>query len=709
MDLNNFTWPSSRLGEAIEALTISSRNKSKSEEVLIVPKEVIKSGYEEINRWVNWAAEHLGVDFESIDTTLQNFEDVLSKINSSILYFEDESKSAFFVVTKSKGSYLYLLGPDHMQHQCKVEHLYEFMLVQHIPELLDEVDDVIAATGIAVKKQKIAKRVLLKDRAASIKVGFCWMLRLSKATPIRNQLYHAGIPQKFIWMLVVLFIVYCIEISGWGIIGKLTLNDRFDSGWFLAWLLLSATLLMANLFSNWIESTFALEVSRLFKERLLFGALNVNVDQVKRMGVGHLLSSVMDSQAIEALIFNGGVGVLIGFIELILAAAILLFGAGGLLHLSLLIIWVIVTVIISFRYFKALESWTDARFKITNQLVESMIGQRTRIAQEPVSLRFQNEDRSMNGYADISANMDVKNTPLVGVLPTGWLILGVIGLAPAFVSGQSTTAELAISLGGILFANRAMNAISGGLTALARAGVAWKHIVDFFNSVKPQSAFAPFALRREQTDFPQNANPQNVLEIANVDFQYHQNAPKLLSAINFSLRYGERILLEGGSGSGKSTLASLMVGLRKPSSGLILLNGLDKHTLGDAWHKAITESPQFHENHIFNGSLGFNLLMGKNWPASESDLDEAAEICSELGLDDLISRMPAGLMQTVGETGWQLSHGEKSRIFLARALLQSADITVLDESFAALDPETLKLCLNCATSRAKTLIVIAHP
>ena len=71
--------------------------------------------------------------------------------------------------------------------------------------------------------------------------------------------------------------------------------------------------------------------------------------------------------------------------------------------------------------------------------------------------------------------------------------------------------------------------------------------------------------------------------------------------------------------------------------------------------------------------------------------------------------MPGGLNQMVGETGWQLSHGERSRIFLARALLQDAEFTILDESFAALDAESLRLCLDCAFRRARTLLVIAHP
>jgi ATP-binding cassette, subfamily B, bacterial len=71
--------------------------------------------------------------------------------------------------------------------------------------------------------------------------------------------------------------------------------------------------------------------------------------------------------------------------------------------------------------------------------------------------------------------------------------------------------------------------------------------------------------------------------------------------------------------------------------------------------------------------------------------------------------MPAGLLQLGGETGWQLSHGERSRLYIARALLQRADVIILDESFAALDPETLRRALRCVLNPAPTLLVIVHP
>jgi ATP-binding cassette subfamily B protein len=63
----------------------------------------------------------------------------------------------------------------------------------------------------------------------------------------------------------------------------------------------------------------------------------------------------------------------------------------------------------------------------------------------------------------------------------------------------------------------------------------------------------------------------------------------------------------------------------------------------------------------------------------------------------------------LGESGWQLSHGERSRLFIARTLLQHADLIVLDESFGALDPENLQRAMQTVLERAETVLVIAHP
>ena len=106
--------------------------------------------------------------------------------------------------------------------------------------------------------------------------------------------------------------------------------------------------------------------------------------------------------------------------------------------------------------------------------------------------------------------------------------------------------------------------------------------------------------------------------------------------------------------------------------------------------------------------MAFNLLLGRSWPPQPRDLADAAAICHELGLGPLLARMPAGIGQVVGETGWRLSQGERARLCLARALLADHDVLILDEPLGALDPHTARTILDVVRRRARTLVVISQ-
>ena len=374
---------------------------------------------------------------------------------------------------------------------------------------------------------------------------------------------------------------------------------------------------------------------------------------------------------------------LVAGLELLFAAWILAAGAGGVWHLLALLFWLAAMSVMSWRYYRRLRAWSAARLHMTHELIEHMVGHRTRLAQEWPHRRDAAEDRTMRDYLGLSRELDHAVTPVVSGAAGGWVIVALLGLAPAFITGAASLAEIAISLGGILLANRAFTGMAGGIVSLAQAWVAWTMVADLFNSVRtptePLSIVPP-------AQFDKDAAGETLIEANEVMFRYRPNGKAILQDLDLTIFQGERILLEGASGGGKSTLAALLTGLRRPNAGLLLLNGLDRSTLGADWHHLATEAPQFHENHILAGSLAFNLLMGRAWPASPDDMAKARALCVELGLGTLLERMPAGLLQQVGETGWQLSHGERSRVFLARALLQEARLTILDESFAALDP-----------------------
>ena len=263
--------------------------------------------------------------------------------------------------------------------------------------------------------------------------------------------------------------------------------------------------------------------------------------------------------------------------------------------------------------------------------------------------------------------------------------------------------SVAIATGGVLLGYQALRRFVFGLGQLAGAWQAWELVRDLFDAAAQGES-------RQPDPTPAVVPSDKVMDVRDVSYAYPGRDRNALLECSLQIRAGDRLLLEGGSGGGKSTLGAILAGLRRPSSGLLLAGGIDRATLGvQGWRRRVATAPQYHENHVLAAPLEFNLLMGRSWPPSPEDIREAWAVCGELGLGLLLERMPAGLSEMVGDTGWQLSQGEKSRVYLARAILQEAPLVILDESFAALDPDTLDQCLQCVLRRAPSLLVIAHP
>lgn len=680
-----------------------------------VPATLQDADAQELGRWMDWAARRLGCEAEPIATTLAGFAELISQAAPALLHITSDAGPAtgFLVVLKARGRTLRVMGPDLRVHKVAADALTDWLSAPVKAPFHAAIDHLLDVAQVASQQRAKAHAALLQEHLAHKALGACWLLRAAPDAGFWSQVRQARLPRKVVGMLLAFAVLYLAEIVGWGLVGRITLHGHLDTGWLLAWGLLVLSLVPLHGLGGWLDASFALDFGRLLKSRLLAGILRADLDAVRKQGAGQLLSRVMESQALESLALHGGLGVLVAVLELFIAALVLAEGAGGMGHVALLGGWLLVSLGLSYRYFKRLRHWTLLRLDMTHSLVEQMVGHRTRLAQEQPGRRDVQEDTAMRDYLDASRAMDRSIVPAAALMPRGWMLVGLLGLVPAFVAGGASSAALAIALGGMLLANRALVGISAGLAALSRAQVAWVQVADLFIAPVHATRTEPFFSAAQLHNDAQGASQPRVqtplVEASQLTFAYAGASEPVLKGLNLAIGKGERILLEGPSGAGKSTIASMLVGLRRPQSGLLLLNGLDRHTLGDSWHQLTTEAPQFHENHILSGPLAFNVLMGRDWPASSEALDQAQAVCEELGLGDLLQRMPSGIMQMVGETGWQLSHGERSRIFLARALLQEAPLTVLDESFAALDPQTLQLCLECALRRTSALVVIAHP
>ena len=336
-----------------------------------------------------------------------------------------------------------------------------------------------------------------------------------------------------------------------------------------------------------------------------------------------------------------------------------------------------------------------------------MFGHRTRLAQQSPERWHTGEDEALAHYVGSSTRLDRLGNLLQLLVPRGWFVVALLGLAPRFVQGDGSAPLLAVAVGGIVLAFQALRNLGSALEQLTAAAVARERVRLFWEAAVLRE---PIGRPRFTIPGPGAGAEQALLTARGLVYRYGARGEPILQGADVQIAAGDRVLLEGASGGGKSTLAAVLAGARAPESGLLLLGGLDPATLGaNGWRRRVVLAPQFHENHVLMGTFAFNALMGREWPPSPGDLREAERVCRALGLGPLLDRMPAGLAQVVGETGWRLSHGEKSRLFLARALLQRADLLILDESFAALDPETLQQSLTFVLEQAMAVVVIAHP
>ncbi len=564
-----------------------------------------------------------------------------------------------------------LLDPDLAIHRLRRAVVSAALCRDLEAPLTAEVDRLLVEAGVPMRRQARGRSAILRERLGSRHVGGCWLLRLPPGTSFWQQARQDRLPSRLLVLVGGHAVQYLLWLLAWWMVGRGALQGRLDLGWLLAWALLLVTLVPFRLLATWSQGQLAIGAGRLLKRRLLYGALRLEPEEIRHQGAGQLLGRVLEAEAVEALALSGGFLGLVAGMDILIAAVLLKLGAGGGTHALLLLAWVALALLFGWRYYRQRRHWTEGRLTLTHELVERLVGHRTRLAQEVRERWHDGEDQALARYLERSAAMDRTAAWLMAVVSRGWLFLGVLGLAPAFVDGRGSPATLAVGLGGMLLAYRAIHKLAAGMWHLAGAAIAWEQVAPLFRAAaRPEMGGSPAFALTPVSGAGSSNGAATVLEVHDLVFRYRDRGAPVLQGCNLWIRAGDRLLLEGPSGGGKSTLASLLSGLRVPESGLLLLRGLDRQTLGtEGWRRQVVAAPQFHENHVLTETFAFNLLMGRCWPPHPEDVEAAERICRELGLDDLLSRMPAGLLQLVGETGWQLSHGERSRLYMARALL----------------------------------------
>ena len=195
------------------------------------------------------------------------------------------------------------------------------------------------------------------------------------------------------------------------------------------------------------------------------------------------------------------------------------------------------------------------------------------------------------------------------------------------------------------------------------------------------------------------------IEFKNVSYHFEGSKQATISNMSFKISPGQKIALVGKMGSGKSTMSKLIAGIYEPTSGAILIDGVDVRQIDPAdTRKNIGVMLQ--DSWLFSGTIRENIQMGYN----EYDDDHILNICKIAGVDDFIGAHPKGYDLEIREPGIGLSGGQRQTINLARSLLHDPTILLLDEPTSSMDQGTEKQIIESLNKfgKDKTMIIVTH-
>jgi len=211
--------------------------------------------------------------------------------------------------------------------------------------------------------------------------------------------------------------------------------------------------------------------------------------------------------------------------------------------------------------------------------------------------------------------------------------------------------------------------------------------------------------RPEDSSFLSRPAFMGDIEFREVSFTYPGTDVDALKNVSFKIRAGDHVAILGRMGSGKTTLHKLILGLYQPTSGAILIDGIDSRQIDPAeLRRSIGYVQQ--DTHLFFGSMRDNISIVAPH-AEDAQVLEAARVG---GIDEFINMHPKGFDMPVGERGETLSGGQRQGVGIARAMLNNPSIILLDEPTSAMDHSGEELVKKrlVEASAGKTLVVITH-
>lgn len=687
VDIKTLVWPSEQAALAITSLAQASNFASESPATMAQADSVTAT--------LTAQADQLGLFAQPVTLTYAELPVFLRRAAPALLPMGDG-----YLLLVQGGQTVRLLGPDMQRYRLSATRVIDAYNQLHLDGWQDSLNDFVQAVSVAPHQSNHLRRTLLGRHLAAQPLPQAWLLRISHQTSFRQMARQARLLPVLLIAALLGVVAYSLQVVALALFTQVATQPIGND----AQVVIAAFIWLASMPFYGASLRYAFELGPLFsiqlEQRLFQNALYGDGQAIQQQGAGQLMGWVLQAKEFEDSLVSGG---LQGFRLLIALTPILslLIISGPPLLVVSLSLWTLLAIgiigVLIWRYIIIKSRY----IALLTSTLEWMQGHLTRLIQEKRWL--QSEDQKLSQYAQVWQQFDRQRVALLGIIGGGWFIAGLIAIADTYrYATPETTATLAIGITAILWAFVQIEAVPNQIEQIIRVVGSWALLRPLMRgqttSPTPETTLPPATQQDKQ---------YAMLKAENISFQHEQRQQPILHNTTLTVYAGDKIWLTGAPGAGKSTLAGLLAGWYTPQSGKLVLHGVTRQRLRDnQWRQAITGVLSFHDNHILSGTLAFNLLMGRAWPPAQDDIADAEAICRELGLGYLLDHMPHGLHQVVGERGWQLSHGERTRVFIARALLQRTRIIILDESLSALDPQTRTQVMETIERRAQTLIVI---
>ncbi len=444
------------------------------------------------------------------------------------------------------------------------------------------------------------------------------------------------------------------------------------------------------------------------RRELFDHSISLSLKYHDKMPVGKLLTRLTnDVDALAEVFGSGAVGVIADFVSLIVISLTMLSIDRGLAILLLL-------TQIPVSYFII---WLQKRYRRANYQVREELSQLNSDFQEnlqglEVVQMFRREAFNSKKFSKtgVAYKKAVNGTIFYDSSISAfieWISLAAVSLVLA-VGGYLVTSGN-IGLGTlttfILYSQRLFEPlrqlaerftqIQGGLTAVERIN----ELLDEEIQIKDSTSAKHFLENAKNV----NKKFKGKIEFKNVNFFYNEGE-HILKNLSFKINPGEHVAFVGPTGSGKTTIIRLLCRLYEPQSGQILIDDIDIKDIPIATLRNML-GVVLQDTFIFSGNVADNLKLNSNL-----DNLELENLCYELGLDNLLKKLPEGLNTSLRERGGNLSSGERQLLSVARVAIRNPVVLIMDEATAFMDPSTeatLQKDLERILSK-RTALVIAH-